>query len=292
MQVIRFAHKLLPHGSAFSVDFPEPRRLSPGMSATVKVVFRPPQRVAYSEHLELLSGATSIFVPLSASLPASKLELPPAVDFGCVPVRAACSRRLPITNVGDAPLAFSWQLAAPFAVVPAAGQLAPQQTLACEVLFQPAEAATYRGTAACSLDNGELLTVQVGGMAKFPCMQLAADTVDLGDVVVGQAAEAVVRLANTSAVPAAFRVAHADGCQDGTISLQPTRCAFMRAASLGQTVCCALLMVAAVRADRRRLGHHAEAGLTRSCACPPVFWPFCNAHTAARCCPRSGCCCA
>jgi hypothetical protein len=31
-----------------------------------------------------------------------------------------------------------------------------------QVLFDPQEAAAYRAAAACSLDNGELLTVQVG----------------------------------------------------------------------------------------------------------------------------------
>jgi hypothetical protein len=30
-----------------------------------------------------------------------------------------------------------------------------------QVLFDPPEAAAYRAAAACSLDNGELLTVQV-----------------------------------------------------------------------------------------------------------------------------------
>lgn len=37
LQVIKFSYRLLPASSAFSVEFPEPRRLSPGMSATIKV---------------------------------------------------------------------------------------------------------------------------------------------------------------------------------------------------------------------------------------------------------------
>lgn len=37
LQVIKFTYRLLPSGSAFSVEYPEPRRLSPGMSATIRV---------------------------------------------------------------------------------------------------------------------------------------------------------------------------------------------------------------------------------------------------------------
>jgi hypothetical protein len=72
-------------------------------------------------------------VPLCAVLPASKLQLPPAVDFGCVPVRQGCVQQLPIKNVGDAGLHFTWKLQEPFGIVPASGQLAPGQTLVCEV---------------------------------------------------------------------------------------------------------------------------------------------------------------
>lgn len=81
----------------------------------------------------MITGSSSIIVPLAAVLPASKLQLPPAVDFDCVPVRQDCVQQLPIKNVGDAGLHFTWALQEPFGIVPASGQLAPGQTLVCEV---------------------------------------------------------------------------------------------------------------------------------------------------------------
>jgi hypothetical protein len=42
-------------------------------------------------------------------------------------------QQVPIKNVGDAGLLFNWKLEEPFAVVPAAGQLAAGQTMICEV---------------------------------------------------------------------------------------------------------------------------------------------------------------
>lgn len=99
----------------------------------LQVAFRPNTRQTHIDELELVTGSSIISVRLSAVLPASKLQLPPAVDFGCVPVRQSCVQQVPIKNVGDAGLLFSWKLEEPFAVVPAAGQLAADQTMICEV---------------------------------------------------------------------------------------------------------------------------------------------------------------
>lgn len=95
--------------------------------------FRPPRRQSYTDELELVCGSNSIFVPLEAVLPASKLQLQQALDFGCVPAKEPVMQQLPIRNVGDAVLRFTWKLEEPFAIVPATGQLAPGQTLTCEV---------------------------------------------------------------------------------------------------------------------------------------------------------------
>lgn len=99
----------------------------------MQVAFRPNTRHSHTDELELVTGSSIISVHLSAVLPASKLQLPPAVDFGCVPVRQSCVQQVPIKNVGDAGLLFNWKLEEPFAVVPAAGQLAAGQTMICEV---------------------------------------------------------------------------------------------------------------------------------------------------------------
>lgn len=87
----------------------------------MQVYFRPSRRQSYTDCLELLCGTASIPVPLEAVLPASKLQLPASVDFGCVPAKEQVQQQLPIKNVGDAPLLFNWRIEAPFAISPAAG---------------------------------------------------------------------------------------------------------------------------------------------------------------------------
>lgn len=87
----------------------------------------------HSEQLQLICGTDSIQVPLEAVLPASKLQLPAALDFGCVPFKEPAMQQLPIKNIGDAPLRYSWRVEDPFAVVPADGQLYPGQTVMSQV---------------------------------------------------------------------------------------------------------------------------------------------------------------
>lgn len=60
-------------------------------------------------------------------------------------------------------------------------------------------------------------------MAKFPFLSLESDCLDLGEVVVGQTAEAMVRFGNHSSVPAKFFLAAGPGSHDGTITVQPPR---------------------------------------------------------------------
>ncbi|GBF91298.1 hypothetical protein Rsub_03618 [Raphidocelis subcapitata] len=195
---------------AFALDFPAPVRLSPGMSAPLRVVFRPLRRQAYSDAVELSCDGAPLAVPLSAPLPASRLEAPGGVDFGLVPANERTAARLPVANTGAAPLEFSWRVEPPFSVEPAAGRLAPGEGLACEVAFEPREAAAFLGSAACELDSGEVVVVQLSGAAKLPYLTLDPRTLDLGRVPVGRCASAAVRLGNASPVAARFRVGRED----------------------------------------------------------------------------------
>lgn len=134
----------------------------PPTSAMAQVVFRPLRAQAYSDTVAVVCDGVPVLVNLSAPLAASRLHAPDAVDFGLVPARERFTRQLPIRNTGAAPLAFRWRAEAPFSVSPSSGRLAPGAGAACEVAFAPEEAAAFVGTAACELDSGEVVAVQVG----------------------------------------------------------------------------------------------------------------------------------
>jgi len=154
---------------AFCLDFPEPMKLSRGMSSSLRVVFRPLRAQHYSDTVLISCDGLLIPVPLSAPLAAPRLQAPDGVEFGLVPARERFVRPLPIRNVGDAAVQFSWRVETPFSVLPAAGRLGAGQGMACQVAFAPEEAAAFTGSAACALDSGESVVVKVCAIYARKC---------------------------------------------------------------------------------------------------------------------------
>ncbi len=73
-------------------------------------------------------------------------------------------------------LAYAWKLDAPFRIVPSSGVLARGERAALAVVFTPPTAATFDATAACTLDSGEVVTMQVGGWGQWGnCHSYGAD---------------------------------------------------------------------------------------------------------------------
>jgi hypothetical protein len=122
----------LPATKYFSMEFPEPIKLSPGMSATVDVTFRPIKREQYDDFIEFTVPGGTFDVNICALLPVVSVEVrrhisnstlspnpnPNKHTFGFFrafffpPPFALCARR------GDVAFSLSrWVLAAPVVVV-------------------------------------------------------------------------------------------------------------------------------------------------------------------------------
>jgi hypothetical protein len=63
--------------------------------------------------------------------------------------------------------------------------------------------------------------MRLTGTAKFAYLSLEAPEVDLGEVLLGQSRETVVRLGNHSPVAARFMVKHDDGPMDRVFLVTP-----------------------------------------------------------------------
>ena len=65
----------LPATKYFSMEFPEPIKLSPGMSATVDVTFRPIKREQYDDFIEFTVPGGTFDVKICAFLPVVAVEV-------------------------------------------------------------------------------------------------------------------------------------------------------------------------------------------------------------------------
>lgn len=219
---IKVSHKL-NQTKVFSMEFPEVVRLSAGMSHSLKVVFRPVRHQVYEDRVELVCDGGTIAVPIRASLPVSQLQIPVSLDFGFVPVQEVARTPFAVRNTGDVELSFAWALQAPFAIEPARALLPPGQSARFEAVFKPQDASAFTASAACKLDNGQELIMQITGNGKFPYLSIETPSVDFGAMTVGTSRERMVRFGNHSAVAANFTVTHSTGAQDGVFHITPTQ---------------------------------------------------------------------
>ena len=127
----------LPATKYFSMEFPEPIKLQPGLSATVDVTFRPIKRERYDDYIEFMVPGGSFSVPVCAFLPVVALEVPPSLDFGFAASKEECKRSFTFTNVGEVAVDYEWKIDEPFTFTPNAGRLSPGESQNVHSVFLP-----------------------------------------------------------------------------------------------------------------------------------------------------------
>jgi hypothetical protein len=65
----------LPPTMYFTMDYPEPCKLSAGMSLSIQVTFRPVKLERYDDYIELSSNMGTFYVPVRAVLPYADMQV-------------------------------------------------------------------------------------------------------------------------------------------------------------------------------------------------------------------------
>eukprot|EP00899_Mesostigma_viride_P006244 jgi/Mesvir1/15620/Mv03228-RA.1 len=200
----------LPVTKYFLMDFPVPIKLSPGMRAVVNVTFRPIKRETYEDAIVFTTTAGTFSIPVRAVLPALGVVVPTELDFGFCAAGQLATRPLPVRNSGEQPISFSWKTSHPFAVIPSTGKIKIGEELNCTVSFCPEDASVFLASALLLIDGESSHEVRLHGVGKYAHVAISPPSIDFGDVYTGRTAERALALKNTSLVPAAFTVTHAD----------------------------------------------------------------------------------
>jgi len=200
----------LPATRYFEMEFPEVIKLSPGMSVSVDVTFRPIKREQYDDFVEFkVAGCGSFRVAVVCPLPVLSLQLPPICDLGYGAVNQVMSKTLSFTNDGDVDLTYEWRLDLPFHFEPKSGALAPGQTATVTCEFTPTDATVSVASAACLVtpahdfhDGGVTcpFAIDVRAVGKYPFIRLSDKELDFGQVSVGKTVEKTIRVLNQTPV--------------------------------------------------------------------------------------------
>ncbi|NXP06353.1 CFA65 protein, partial [Thinocorus orbignyianus] len=214
-----------PSTRFFFTVFPQPITLSPGMSLTLPIIFRPAEKREYEDSICFKKGEGEFSVSLRAMLPDASLSFPAAVRLPICAVHNVTETTFTMRNIGDLATVFAWETSSPFDMIPSYGMLNPGAGCMVKVVFQPKEALVYDVTATCWFGGEEKQkrTIQLKALSKYPYLRVSVpaeeyegiqpgkfqDVLCFGSVPVGTAAEKCVEIFNMSVVDAPCRIERA-----------------------------------------------------------------------------------
>ncbi|XP_030642525.1 cilia- and flagella-associated protein 65 [Chanos chanos] len=202
-----------PKSKFFTTPYPQTISLSPGLSFSLPVTFRPLEKCEYVDSIEFQGKEGSFQVSLQAAVPQHMLELPESVLLPPCAVHHSSQTTFLFRNASKLRTGFRWELASPFQLSPDCGVLEPGEERRLTVLFHPQGALVYQREARCLFgDEGESsCTLLVRGLSKYPLLQIRSQEqdqhsglLDFGSVAVGATVESHFEIYNSSSVSAHF----------------------------------------------------------------------------------------
>ncbi|XP_032841235.2 cilia- and flagella-associated protein 65 isoform X2 [Tyto alba] len=214
-----------PSTRFFFTVFPQPITLSPGMSLTLPIVFRPTEKREYEDSICFKKAEGEFSVNLRATLPRPCLSFPAAVQLPVCAVHNVTETTFPVRNISELVTVFAWETPSPFCMIPDCGVLNPGAECMVKVVFQPKAAVVYDAAATCWFGGEEkqMKTIQLKALAKYPYLRVSVtgeeyegvqpgkfqDVLCFGSVPVGKTVEKSVEIFNMSVVDAPCRIERA-----------------------------------------------------------------------------------
>ncbi|XP_056664049.1 cilia- and flagella-associated protein 65 isoform X2 [Monodelphis domestica] len=212
----------LPTTKFFFTVYPQSIFLSPGMSFTLPVFFRPLEEKEYVDHLSFVMAEGEFSIELRACLPSHQLTCLSTLQMPLCAVSDTTETWFSLYNVGDLPTFFTWEVPNPFHTLPSTGLLEPGSVCQIKLVFQPHVALIYDVQGICWYGEAgdQKTTIQIQAVAKCPQIMVYVNrkedeeidpvslqkVVDFGPAPVGYSMKKCIQLFNPSLVNAPFRI--------------------------------------------------------------------------------------
>lgn len=177
----------LPATKFFYMEYPEMKLLSPGMTFSITVNFRPVVHAAYNDFIEFQTDLGHFYMQVVATLPEMRVSIAKEVLFGFCPVKEETTEYFTIQNTGDIDASFSWKVKPPFKLSPSQGIARVGESVTLALTLFPLHASSLVGQLECNLGGGQMTqTVNVKATSKYAYIKLDRSNVDFGEIFVGK----------------------------------------------------------------------------------------------------------
>eukprot|EP01138_Halocafeteria_seosinensis_P014521 gb/GECG01014824.1/.p1 GENE.gb/GECG01014824.1/~~gb/GECG01014824.1/.p1 ORF type:complete len:2571 (+),score=263.34 gb/GECG01014824.1/:1-7713(+) len=226
-KILKVRYKL-PKTKFFSMEFPDPLRLAPGNEVLLEVRFRPIRLEEYDDFIEFYTEGGSFQVPVRARLSRLAVDVPQFLDVGLCPVNETVAKTVELSNVGEIAANYEWDVAAPFSIEPAKGEIGAGKKKTLTVYTHPQNANVFESTAICTIYGAPEKTsgthgvsgpsklvrrFHINAVGKYQFIMLETEVTDFGKVLIsseGTSHKRKVKLSNMSPVPATLTVKRLD----------------------------------------------------------------------------------
>ncbi|KAL1770997.1 coiled-coil domain-containing protein 108 isoform X1 [Sigmodon hispidus] len=211
-----------PKTKFFFTILPQPIFLSPGLTLTLPIIFRPLEEKEYTDHMWFEKEEGVFCVSLKAILPCHKLDCPASLQLPICAIGDTVETWFCLNNVGDLPTFFTWEVPSPFQILPTTGMLEPGLGSRIKVTFEPRAAVIHEVEALCWYGKSARQKNSILIQAAAKCAQLLVSikhkqpkdqdmegfqkVLHFGSVAVGCTVERQIKLYNPSVVNAPFKI--------------------------------------------------------------------------------------
>jgi hypothetical protein len=223
----------LPSTRYFSMFYPEPIVLSPGLAKEVDVVFRPVEYEPYDDtiYIKMLDGISGngFHIPVRATIDNLSLKAPEGLDLGYCATHQITQLTFHLVNNGEIDAPYEWDVPEPFSLVPSSGVVPVGKFHEITLSIRPTDASVFVAQALCHVGRGvhaiipnPVLVTKLSAIGKFAYIAVSDQVVSFDEVVSGMIPEAKeIVLANNSVVPAEFQLIRLDSDRDEVFDIHP-----------------------------------------------------------------------
>ncbi|XP_053843742.1 hydrocephalus-inducing protein homolog isoform X2 [Vidua macroura] len=181
------------------------RKVPPGLSTTVHVLFSPWQNKDYFHQLLCTTEREGFIVPIRAIGARAILDFPDQLDFSKCPVKYSSQKTLVVRNVGNRAAHYQLSTQSPFSVLPAMGVLGVGDTMEVTVGFQPLKTGDCSASLVVHYDTGEDTHTSLHGRAVDAPIRLDRNTVTFDKTYITVSNRTAVLIHNRSNITARFQ---------------------------------------------------------------------------------------
>uniref|UniRef100_U3JX52 HYDIN/VesB/CFA65-like Ig-like domain-containing protein n=1 Tax=Ficedula albicollis TaxID=59894 RepID=U3JX52_FICAL len=186
------------------------RKVPPGLSMTVHVLFTPGENKDYFHQLLCITDREEFTVPIRAIGARAILDFPGQLDFSECPVKYSTQKTVLVRNLGNRAAHYQLSTQSPFSVTPAMGTLAIGDSMQVTVGFQPLRTGGHSASLIVHYDTGEDTHTSLHGRAVDVDIRLDRNTVTFGKTYITRSNRATVHIHNLSNITACFQWKAAD----------------------------------------------------------------------------------